>query len=220
MFIGHYAPALAVGANGKIKLWQAFIAVQVLDFAWAGLNIAGVEKTRITEGFAGNSPLDLYHMPYSHSLGMSLIWAVIAAVLFAIVFRKQARVGAILFGVLVFSHWVMDLLVHKPDLALWFGSNKVGFGLWEKPLLANILELGLFIAGMVWYLSKTIATGMVGKYYPIAFIGLFAAIHAIGQTMPTPKSMSEFTITALASYILLALLAAGLDKTRRQRIAP
>jgi len=220
MFIGHYAPALAASANGKIKLWQAFIAVQVLDFAWAGLNLAGVEKTRIIEGFAGNNPLDLYHMPYTHSLGMSLIWAVASALIFAFVFRKQARAGAILFGVLVFSHWLLDLLVHKPDLALWFGSTKVGLGLWEKPLLANILELGLFIAGMIWYLSKTIATGVVGKYYPIVFIGLLSAIHAIGQTMPAPETVSEFTVIAIASYILLALLAAGLDKTRRQRIAP
>lgn len=139
MFIGHYAPVLAAGANGKIKLWQAFVAVQLLDYAWAGLNLAGIEKTRIVEGFAGNSPSDLYFMPYTHSLGMSLIWAIGAAIVFAFVFRKQTRTGAILFGVVVFSHWVMDLIVHTPDLALWFGSTKVGFGLWEKPLVANIL---------------------------------------------------------------------------------
>jgi hypothetical protein len=217
MFIGHYAPALTAGAHGKIKLWQAFVAVQFLDFAWAGLNLAGIEKTHIVEGFAGNNPLDLYYMPYTHSLGMSLIWAVGAAFLFALAFRKQALTGAILFGVLVFSHWVLDLIVHKPDLALWFGTSKVGFGLWEKPWLANILELGLFLAGMIWYLSKTVATGTFGKYYPIVFIALFASIHAVSQTMPVPSSVTEATISAIVSFIVMVLLAVGLDTTRRQK---
>lgn len=220
MFIGHYAPALVGAAKGKIKLWQAFIAVQVLDFAWSGLILAGIEKARIIDGFAGNNPLDLYHMPYTHSLGMSLIWAIGAAILFALIFRKQAKAAAVIFGVLVFSHWVLDLIVHKPDLALWFGSSKVGFGLWENPTLSNILELGLFIAAAIWYLSKTIATGVIGKYYPILFVALFAAIHAIGQAMPLPESTSEFAISALVSYIVMVLMAAGLDKTRRQRRLP
>ncbi|NNC38069.1 MAG: hypothetical protein EX271_09420 [Acidimicrobiales bacterium] len=86
--------------------------------------------------------------------------------------------------------------------------------------MANILELGLFLAGMIWYLRRTIATGVVGKYYPIVFIALFVAVHFIGQTMPAPKSVPEFTVTALLSYTVFALLAAGLDKTRRQRKSP
>lgn len=217
MFIGHYAPALVAGATGKVKLWQAFIAVQLLDYAWAGLNLAGIEKTRIVDGFAGNSPLDLYYMPFTHSLGMSVIWSFGAAMVFALVFRQQARVGTILFGVLVFSHWVTDLLVHKPDLALWFGSTKVGFGIWEKPLLANVIELGLFLAGMIWYVVKTTATGIIGKYYPTVFMALFVAIHVSGQSMSVPTSVAEFAITAIVSYSLMALLAAGLDKTRHQK---
>jgi hypothetical protein len=96
--------------------------------------------------------------------------------------------------------------------------QKLGFGLWNSPLIANILELGLFLAGMVWYLSKTVATGPVGKYYPIMFIALMVTIHAIGLSMPLPRSMTEVAVSAFGSYAVLALLAAGLDKTRRQRI--
>lgn len=217
MFVGHYAPAALGAAGGKVKLWQAFIAVQVLDFAWAGLNLAGIEKTRIVEGFAGNNPLDLHYMPYTHSLGMSLVWAVGAAFLFGLVFRKQAKAGAIIFGALVFSHWLMDLIVHRPDLPLWFGMQKIGFGLWNNPVIANILELGLFLVGMIWYLSKTSSVGTAGKYYPIVFIALVVAIHAIGQTMPLPGSMTEVAVSAFASYVVLALLAAGLDKTRQMK---
>ncbi len=215
MFIGHYAPSMLGGATGKIKLWQVFIAAQLVDFAWAGFNLAGIEKTRIVEGFAGNSPLDLYYMPYTHSLLMSIVWAVLAGLVFGFVFRKQAKAGAVLFGLIVLSHWFMDLIVHKPDLTLLLEGQKYGFGLWEKPFLAATLELGLFIMATIWYLSKTVPANKWGKYYPILFIGLLSAIHAIGQKMPAPETTNEFAVSALFSYSLLALLAYGLDRSRR-----
>lgn len=215
MFVGHYAPAMLGASGGKVKLWQAFIAVQVLDFAWAGLNLMGVEKTRIVDGFAGNNHLDLYYMPFTHSLGASILWAIVAAGLFSLVFRKAPKAGAVIFGLLVFSHWAMDLLVHKPDLPIWFGMQKLGFGLWENVALANVLELGFFLAATVYYLSRTVAKNTIGKYYPVVFLALMFAIHAVGQTMPTPASMTEVAISALVSYILMVLLAGGLDKTRR-----
>jgi len=215
MFIGHYGPAMFSGANGKIKLWQAFIAAQLVDFAWAGFILTGVEKTKIVEGFAGNNHLDLYYMPYTHSLVMSIVWAVMSALVFFVVFRKQATAGAILFGLIVLSHWFLDMLVHKPDLTIFLDGPKLGFGLWEKPLLANVLEFGIFLLGTIWYLKNTSGIGKWGRVYPVIFIAILTAVHAIGQSMPAPASPNEMAVSALLSYTVFAFAAFGLDKTRR-----
>lgn len=214
MFIGHYAPAILGASTGKIKLWQAFVGAQLVDYAWAVLNLSGVEKTRITEGFTQASALDLYHMPFTHSLGMSVIWAVCAALVFGLIFRKQAKAGALIFGLVVLSHWFMDLIVHVPDLPLWFNTQKFGFGLWNNRILSITLEIGIFALAMFVYLKNTQAKGRAGQIWPIIFIGLLTAMQILGNYGPAPKSITELGISALFIYTLFALMAWGVDKTR------
>ena len=69
MFVGHYGPAL-VGAAAKktIPLWVLFLAVQLLDVFWSIFVLLGIEKVRIVPGITVANPLDLYYMPYTHSL--------------------------------------------------------------------------------------------------------------------------------------------------------
>ena len=84
MFIGHYGAAFAArAAKPAIPLWQLFVAVQLVDFAWAGLVLVGIEKFDVTPGFMEASILDLHHMPYTHSLVAALIWAIAAGGLYA-----------------------------------------------------------------------------------------------------------------------------------------
>ena len=69
MFIGHYGVAFAVkSAEKRIPLWLLFLAVQFVDVLWGVLVLLGVEKARITQEYHGSLPLDLYYMPYTHSL--------------------------------------------------------------------------------------------------------------------------------------------------------
>ncbi len=214
MFIGHYAPGILGASSGKIKLWQAFIGVQLVDYAWAGLNLAGIEKTRVIPGFTEASPLDLYYMPYTHSLGMAIIWAVGAALIFGLIFRKQAKVGAVIFGLVVLSHWFLDLVSHVPDLPLWFGTEKYGFGLWNYGTFNFILEIILVVGAMLYYLKKSVATGKFGRIYPYVFIAILIGIQTIGHFSEPPATVNQFAVTALISYSVLALAAWGVDKTR------
>ncbi|MCF6221981.1 MAG: hypothetical protein L3J65_12795 [Robiginitomaculum sp.] len=218
MFIGHYAPAvLATGmaaGTGRLKLWQAFVGAQLVDYVWAGLIMAGVEKGRVTPGFTEASALDLYHMPYTHSLGMAVVWAVVAAVIFGLVFRKQAKAGAVIFGLVVLSHWFMDLIVHVPDLPLWFGTDKYGFGLWNNRMLSFPLEVGIFVLAMLYYLKNTKPKGKAGRIWPIVLIGLMVTIQFIGNFGAPPNSMKEVGITAWILYTLFASLAFMVDRTR------
>ena len=82
MFIGHYGPAYAIKAiRPTIPLWLLFVAVQLVDVGWALLVLLGVEKVRIVPGITASNPLDLYYMPYTHSLAAAALWAGAAIVL-------------------------------------------------------------------------------------------------------------------------------------------
>ena len=60
-------------------------------------------------------------------------------------------------GLVVFSHWILDFIVHIPDLPLFLeGSPNLGLGLWGSGtgLIASIiLELALFAIGIAIYLA-------------------------------------------------------------------
>ena len=108
------------------------IAVQLVDVLWAGFVLAGIEHLRIDASLPSN-PLDLYHMPYTHSLLGALGWAALAGAAFFL--WRQERLASLVLAGAVASHWLLDWLVHRPDLLLWSGSAKHGLGLWNYPAL-------------------------------------------------------------------------------------
>src|SRR5207245_304858 len=113
----HYGPTFAAKALQKrIPLWVLFLAVQLLDVFWSIFVILGIEKVRIVPGITATNPLDLYYMPYTHSLDGALLWAVAAGVVYSLVRRADGWGNGAIVGVAVFSHWILDLIVHRPDL--------------------------------------------------------------------------------------------------------
>jgi hypothetical protein len=127
MFVGHYGPAYAAkSARKSVPLWVLFLAVQLLDIFWSIFVLLGIEKVRIVPGITVVNPLDLYYMPYTHSLVAAILWSVGAAVVYRSFRRGDGWLGAVLVGGAVFSHWLLDLLVHRPDLALYDDTVRVG----------------------------------------------------------------------------------------------
>ncbi|MBC7506997.1 MAG: hypothetical protein H7267_14960, partial [Sandarakinorhabdus sp.] len=123
----------------RAPLWVYVGAGQFLDIIWSGLITAGVEKVGFDETLGG-SPLDLYYMPYTHSLPSAIGWSLLAT----LVARRWWPGGtAVMVGLVVFSHWLTDLLVHRPDLPLGLTSAKIGLGLWNYPVAEMALEVGL-----------------------------------------------------------------------------
>src|ERR1700693_1304109 len=153
MFVGHYGPSFAAKAiRPAIPLWLAFIAVQLVDVAWAVLVILGIEKVRIVPGITASNPLDLYYMPYTHSLLAAALWSAGAFVAYRRFANRGADGAASLAVALAgFSHWVLDFLVHRPDLPLYDNTAKVGLGLWNVPAVAFGLEAALLFGGMWLY---------------------------------------------------------------------
>lgn len=214
MFIGHYGPAGAL-AGGRIKLWHGFVAVQFLDILWAPAILLGIEKARIVERFTASNHFDLYHMPYTHSLVMAVVWSVVAGAAYALLRRRAGLVGGLIIGLLVFSHWIFDFITHKPDLELWIGGPKVGLALWENRPLAVGTEFTLLIIGLGIYLMRTKARGAMGFVAPAVLFALMAFAQLIGNFGPAPGSPNEAAYSAIASYTLFAAIAAWVDATRR-----
>lgn len=213
MFIGHYGPAAGF-AGGRIKLWHAFIAVQFLDILWAPAVLLGVEHVRIVEGYTASNHFDLYHMPYTHSLLMAVVWSVVAGGAYRVLWRRAGMLGALLIGSLVFSHWVLDFFMHKPDLALWFGGPKVGLSLWDNRPLAVGMEFTLVIAGLGYYLTRTQSKGVFGLVAPAILFALMALAQIFGNFGPPPADAAQAAYSAITAYIVFAALAAWVDATR------
>lgn len=214
MFVGHYGPA-GLAAGGKVKLWHGFFAVQFLDILWAPFILTGLEKVRIVEGFTASNHLDLYHMPYTHSLVMALFWSCVVAGGYGLLRRSAGLAGALIMGALVFSHWIADLLMHKPDLEIWIGGPKLGFGLWEYFPLSMGVEILIVIIGMGVYIWRTEPRNIWGRVSP-ALLGLtLLALQVYGNLAPPPPSADAAAQSAIIAYGLFILLAAWVDNTRR-----
>src|SRR5437868_11791137 len=175
MFVGHYGVSFAAKkAESSIPLWVLFIAVQLLDVLWAPFVLLGIENVRIVPGITASNPLDLYYMPYTHSLLAAIGWSVAAFLVYRLAMRNAPSRTAAIVGVAVFSHWVLDFLVHRPDLPLYDNTAKVGLGLWNLPVPALVLEIVVLFGGIWIYLR----TGPARRTSMIVFGAIMVCIQA------------------------------------------
>lgn len=220
MFVGHYSVSFAAkSVEPRIPLWVLFIAVQLADVFWSIFVWAGIERVRIVPGITASNPLDLYYMPYTHSLLAAILWSLAAIFAYRWWRRGQPRRAAVLVGIAVFSHWVLDFVVHRPDLPLYDNTAKVGLGLWNYPATAFSLEGALLFGGIVWYLRSTQARGRMGRYGMIVFGVFLLAVHATVFFGAPPESPAIAAAMALGSYALFAGIAAWLERKREPRTA-
>ena len=213
MFVGHYGAAFAIKrVDPSIPLWVLFLAVQLLDVFWAPFILLGIEKVRIVPGITASNPLDLYYMPYTHSLLAAVLWSAGGAVVYGLVTRTPlARQTAFWIAVAIFSHWVFDLVVHRPDLPLYDNTAKVGLGLWNLPGPAFALEATLLFGGMWLYLGRAPV-----RRVPVALFGLvMLAIQASVFFGPPPASDTAAALTALSAYAVFAAVVARLARHAR-----
>ncbi len=92
MFVGHYGVSFAAKKiDPSVPLWMLFIAVQLLDVAWAPFVLAGIEKVCIVPGITASNPLDLYYMLYTHSLVAALLWSAGAFVIYRLWMRGDGK---------------------------------------------------------------------------------------------------------------------------------
>lgn len=215
MFVGHYGPSFAGKAlKQPIPLWVLFLAAQLLDVFWAVLVLTGIEKVRIVPGFTATNPLDLYYMPYTHSLDAASLWSIGAGVAYYWIRRNEGWKPAMVIGGVVWSHWLLDVLVHRPDMPLYDNSAKIGLGLWNYPLAAFLLELFILFLGMYFYLKRTKPLGAGGRYGMLIFGIIMLTVQAYVFFGLAPPSAKASAATALVFYCVFAGVAFWLEKKR------
>jgi|SRR5688572_14247061 hypothetical protein len=215
MFVGHLAVALACKpAAPKAPLGTLVAGAFGLDLIWPVLLLFGVERVRIVPGYTAFTPLAFDYYPWSHSLSMALVWAIVAGRLSTMVL-KNARAGLFI-GLAVASHWVLDFVTHAPDLPLWPGGPRFGLGLWNSVGATLVVEGALFAAAIAIYLRTTAARNATGTWAFWALIGLTTAIWASGPWSPPPPGVTALAVVALAMW-LFPLWAAWIERNRTWR---
>ncbi|TMA85587.1 MAG: hypothetical protein E6J63_19275 [Deltaproteobacteria bacterium] len=211
VFIGHYGVSFAAKkAAPSLSLTWLFLAVQGLDILFACLVLAGVEHLRIVPGFTAYNPYELYDMPISHSLLGALVWAFLAS-LAARAVRLPWKPAALI-GIAVFSHFILDVPVHTPDLPLaWRGTPKIGLGLWNHRAVALALELIALGAGLFLYVRGR--TQLRARFW--IFAVTLVAVALSTPFMPPPASPAAFAVQALSAYLALAVWAGWVEQPDR-----
>ena len=216
MFVGHYAASLALKrCEKRASLGVLFLAVQFVDIVFFPLVLLGIERLNVVEKFTESTHFELEYMPYTHSLVAFLIWSGLAYVLFRWVIVKSHSV-AVIVALAVISHWLLDVIVHTPDMPLWNDASlKLGFGLWNNAIATYVLEAALLLAGLWLYMRSTRPVTKTGKYGMGIFVVLLLLINIANIFGPLGyDSKSVLAVAALAAYFLFAAVAFWLDKKR------
>jgi len=218
MFIGHYALGCAGratlrGRPAAPSLGTWFMAVQWLDLVWPLGILSGIERVQVAGGDNPFLQLQFVHYPWSHSLLLAVVWAA----LFAGVYRWRTGNGraALWLAGAVFSHWMLDFIVHVPDLPLYPGSEtKLGLGLWHSVPGTLAVEFTLFAAAAALYLRATRPRDAVGRWACWALLA-FLALGYVGTLFgPTPPSRVALGTTTLVLLWALVAWAAWIDRHR------
>ncbi len=216
MFIGHLAVAFAAKKSApKVSLGTLTMAVQFVDLLWPLFLLLGIEHVRIAPGNTAFTPLDFYDYPISHSLLTGIGWSLgFGLVYYAI--RRSAKNAWILAGCVI-SHWVLDVVSHRPDMPIMPGMNLyIGLGLWYSVPATIIVEGSLFALGVLVYLRSTSPIDRTGTYALWSFI-VFLVLAWIGNIVGgPPPNVTALAYGALSAW-LLVLWAYWIDRHRRAR---
>ena len=211
MFVGHYGVSFAARKlEPSVPLWALFLAVQLLDVAWAFFVLLGIEKVHIVPGITASNPFDLYYMPYTHCLVAALLWSAGAFLVYRLLTRRGDKFAALVVGAAVFSHWVLDLVVHRPDLPLYGNTAKVGLGLWNLPIAAFALEIAVLFGGMWMYFR----TGVQRRAATVVFGLIMVVVEAYVFFGPPPASDKALALTSIIAYLVFALVIGLLEGGR------
>jgi hypothetical protein len=214
VFIGHFAVALASKKVApKVSLGTLVIAAAFLDVVWPVLVLLGIERFRIVPGFTAINPFDFVYYPWSHSLLMAVVWALLFASVYLAV--KGDRVGAVWLGIAVASHWVLDFVSHRPDMPLYPGGEmRLGLSLWQSVPATFAVEGLMFAAGIALYMQATKAKDRIGTVAWWAFIALLVVLYIPGPWSPPPPSENAVAITGIVALAIFGPWAYWIDRHR------
>jgi FtsH-binding integral membrane protein len=212
VFLGHLAVGFAVKRlTPRVNLATLFAAAEFPDLLWPVLVAAGVERVEIAPGITAFTPLDFVSYPWSHSLVMVVVWALVFAVVHFL--RSRNPTAGIVLAVLVVSHWVLDYVSHRPDMPIYPGGPHYGLGLWNSVPATIAVEGILFIVGAWMYAQATRPRDGRGQFAFASLIGVLVLAY-VGNILSAPPSRDAIWSGALVGALLLLGWGAWADRNR------
>src|ERR1044072_5862045 len=189
MFLGHFAVGLAAKRVApRASLGTLVAAAQLADLLWPIFLLVHAEHVVIRPGTTPVTPLEFVSYPYSHSLAMLAVWGALFAGGYALI-RRNGWVAPLTIFALVLSHWLLDLVMHVPDMPLTLtGPDRLGLGLWRSLPMSLALEVAAFAAGVLIYVGATAPRDRVGRIGFAALLGFLLLVYAASVLGPPPPS--------------------------------
>lgn len=174
MIAGHIG--VAAGAKRwapNVPLWAMLGASFLIDILFGILWLFGAESMSDQPGTDGGYGQLAFEVDWSHSFFGTLFLCLVVLIICA---RWWGARGAFVLSCLVFSHWFLDMMVHRMDMPIMPGNAgttpRIGLGMWDFPVFVMIMELAIVAGGAwIWYTSPdanqkakraAVITGVVG----------------------------------------------------------
>jgi hypothetical protein len=221
MFAGHIGAAMALSrAERRFNIGILILAALLLDVLLWTFILLGWEHLSVPSDFSARHQLN-FDFPYTHGLAASVGWSILAAALALIAIKKpkpQRIYTASIIALAVFSHWLLDAMVHQPELPLLTDAGpKIGLALWNQLPLALIVETMIGSVGLWLYLSGSNLP--LWRKFPASVLALLIITATIvGMTLaPPPSDAVEAADASLITIVIIVTLFAIFDKGRVSR---
>jgi hypothetical protein len=203
MFIGHFGVAFGAKNSARtVSLGTLIMASLFLDLIWAFFLLIGIEHVEIRQYMTEVTPLEFTEYPLSHSLAMTLVWSATFTIVYGCIRKNWG--GAFIVGLCVLSHWVLDMIVHVPDLPFYPGGvMRIGLGLWNSLPGTFLIEAALFIVGVVYYLRVTEEENATGVWALWGLIVVLTALGVLNLFGPDPRNQTVIIVTSSLQWLLV-----------------
>lgn len=214
MFLGHFAVGLAAKRVApRASLGTLFAAAQLADLLWPLFLLIHAEHVLVRPGAAAATPLVFTSYPYSHSVAALVVWAALFAGGYAALRRNGWAAPLVIFA-LALSHWVLDWVMHVPDLPLTLtGPARLGLGIWRSLPATLALELAALAAGVAIYVRATRPRDRVGRIGLAALLAFLIVVYVASVFGPPPPNERAIAWSGLAMWLLVAW-GAWIDRHR------
>jgi membrane-bound metal-dependent hydrolase YbcI (DUF457 family) len=218
MFAGHIGVALAIGRRERRINVGVFVAsALLLDFALWLFVLLGWEAVSIPPDYTATHQPE-FVFPYTHGLLGALAWSLLAAVAVCLAYSKLGALSAVLIAAAVFSHWILDAIVHRPELPLLGeASATIGLALWNQMTIALLVEAAIVAIGLYLFLPNSGLTRGKSMALVIASLAMLG-FTAFGMTLaPPPPSTKAMAMTSFIIVPVVSALYAWLGRAPRER---
>jgi len=219
MFVGHCAVALvAKRAEPTINLGTFVFAAMFADFAWCVFMLLGVEHVQFKSGMGAGNYFYATNIAMSHSLLMDAVWATLLGSVY-LLWRHFPR-GALILFLVVLSHWLLDVVSHRPDMPIAPGMHAhVGLGLWNSIPATLLVEGGFWSLAIILYVRVTRPKSLTGNFVFWSGVVLLTLVWFSNIAGPPPQNPKAAPFASLIVFSMTVAWAYWVNRVRASRSA-